>query len=132
LQRCADASGCRQQRLVAYFDETMEPCGASCDHCRGKTFVDLVGHPVARASAPRGAIVFAEADGELFQRLRALRRSLADDEGVPAYVVFSDAVLASMAAMKPTDEAGFLAVPGVGPAKLSRYGAAFLRLLRDA
>jgi len=73
----------------------------------------------------------AAVDGELFQRLRALRRSLADDEGVPAYIVFSDAVLARMAAEQPQDEAGLLAVPGIGPAKLARYGAAFLRLLRD-
>jgi superfamily II DNA helicase RecQ len=36
-----------------------------------------------------------------------------------------------MAALRPSDEAGLLAVPGIGPAKLARYGAAFLRLLRD-
>src|SRR5207245_1689050 len=72
------------------------------------------------------------ADGALFQRLRALRRALADAEGVPAYIVFSDAVLARMAAERPTDEAGLLAVAGVGPAKLARYGHAFLRVLREA
>ncbi len=49
---------------------------------------------------------------------------------VPAYIVFSDAVLTRMAAAHPTDEVGFLAVPGVGPAKLARYGEAFLRVLR--
>ena len=67
----------------------------------------------------------------MFQQLRALRRTLAEAEGVPAYIVFSDAVLARMAAERPTDEAGLLAVSGVGPAKLARYGAAFLRVLRD-
>jgi superfamily II DNA helicase RecQ len=50
---------------------------------------------------------------------------------VPAYIVFSDAVLARMAALRPADEAGLLSVPGVGPAKLARYGAAFLRVLRE-
>ena len=55
----------------------------------------------------------------------------ADGEGVPAYIVFSDAVLARLAAARPTDEAGLLAVPGVGPTKLARYGAAFLRVLRE-
>ena len=69
--------------------------------------------------------------GALFERLRALRRALADAEGVPAYIVFSDAVLARMAAEQPSDEAGLLAVSGVGPAKLARYGAAFLRVLRQ-
>jgi len=88
--------------------------------------MDLV-RPVRPAPADHGAPAH---DGELFQRLRVLRRALADAEGVPAYIVFSDAVLARMAAARPTDEAGLLAVPGVGPAKLARYGEAFLRALR--
>jgi superfamily II DNA helicase RecQ len=50
---------------------------------------------------------------------------------VPAYIVFSDAVLARMAALRPTDDAGLLAISGVGPAKLARYGTAFLRALRS-
>jgi ATP-dependent DNA helicase RecQ len=123
----ADAPGCRQQNLVAYFDETIAPCGTACDVCRGATFLELV-RPATPAQAAAGAPV---ADGEVFQRLRALRRELADAEGVPAYIVFSDAVLARMAAEHPVDEAGFLAIAGVGPAKLARYGAAFLRVLRD-
>jgi ATP-dependent DNA helicase RecQ len=131
----ADRAGCRWQALVAYFDETVEPCGASCDACAGRTFVDLV-KPVPTVRV-RGVPVLgppqsdAEIDDVLFQRLRALRRALADAEGVPAYIVFSDAVLTRMAAMRPGDEAGLLAVPGVGPAKLARYGDAFLRVLRE-
>jgi ATP-dependent DNA helicase RecQ len=127
----ADAPGCRQRHLVAYFDETIAPCGTSCDVCRGTSFLDLV-RPAARPTpASRAPAVLSEpADGELFQRLRALRRELADAEGVPAYIVFSDAVLARMATERPVDEAGLLAVSGVGPAKLARYGQAFLRLLR--
>jgi ATP-dependent DNA helicase RecQ len=67
----------------------------------------------------------------VFERLRALRRTLADAENVPAYIVFSDAVLARMAAARPRDEAGLLAIAGIGPAKLARYGDAFLRVLRE-
>jgi ATP-dependent DNA helicase RecQ len=131
----ADAPGCRWQRLVAYFDETAAPCGESCDACRGTSFVDLVVPMKGVKSLPLApapsATLSADVDDDLFQRLRALRRALADGEGVPAYIVFSDAVLARMAAMRPEDEAGLLAVPGVGPAKLARYGAAFLRVLRE-
>ncbi len=128
----ADAPGCRQANLVAYFDETIAACGTSCNECRGTGFVDLV-RPApksvrAAASAARDPTV---PDGDVFQRLRVLRRALADAEGVPAYIVFSDAVLARMAAARPTDEAALLAVAGVGPAKLARYGDAFLRLLRE-
>ena len=140
--RLAETPGCRQQALVAYFDERIAPCGGSCDHCRGVTLADLVAARPA-AAPPRVAVSVARAgptapalvsagDPALFERLRVLRRSLADAEGVPAYIVFSDAVLARMAATRPTDEAGLLAVSGVGPIKLSRYGAAFLRLLREA
>jgi len=125
----ADAAGCRWRRLVAYFDETIEPCGTACDACSGEGFLDLV----RPAKLPlRPAAPSAEAiDDALFQRLRALRRQLADGEGVPAYIVFSDAVLTRMAAARPTDDASLLAIPGVGPAKLARYGEAFLRLLRE-
>jgi superfamily II DNA helicase RecQ len=49
---------------------------------------------------------------------------------VPAYVVFSDAVLRELARRVPTSEAEMLATPGVGPAKLQRYGARFLEVLR--
>jgi ATP-dependent DNA helicase RecQ len=65
----------------------------------------------------------------LFDRLRALRRQIADAEGVPAYIVFSDAVLRDMALRVPKSERELLAIPGVGPAKLQRYGERFLSLL---
>jgi ATP-dependent DNA helicase RecQ len=127
----ADSPGCRHQNLVAYFDESLERCGSSCDECQGTTFVDLVRPAkVARVPAVPSAALPA-VDEALFQRLRTLRRTLADTEGVPAYIVFSDAVLTRMASGRPTDEAGLLAVPGVGPAKLARYGQAFLRVLRE-
>ncbi len=131
----AEARGCRHRHLVAYFEETIDPCGSACDQCRGVSFVDLV--HTARTERGRGAAPVSRsgpgspADAELFERLRALRRSLADAEGVPAYIVFSDATLTRMAAERPQDEAGLLAVHGIGPAKLARYGAAFLRVLRD-
>ncbi len=139
----AEAPGCRWRNLVRHFDEAIEPCGTACDVCRGESIADLVraAAPVqvpARATDARprradpgpGEATSAAPDGELFERLRALRRALADAEGVPAYIVFSDAVLARMAAERPRDEVGLLAISGVGPAKLARYGAAFLRVLR--
>src|SRR5262245_26482662 len=127
----AEAPGCRWRNLVRHFDEAIEPCGAACDVCRNTDIADLVRADAGLRGGPAPAAVEGVVDGELFERLRALRRRLADLEGVPAYVVFSDAVLARMVAMRPTDEAGLLAVSGVGPAKLQRYGAAFLRVLRE-
>ena len=67
---------------------------------------------------------------ELFERLRALRAQLAQRENVPAYIVFSNAALADMAARAPKTEAEFLAVSGVGEAKAGRYGAQVLDEIR--
>lgn len=79
----------------------------------------------------RRTAVEADYDTGLFERLRALRRRLADDEGVPAFVVFSDATLRGLASAKPTDPQAMLRVSGVGPAKLERYGEAFLALIGE-
>ena len=75
---------------------------------------------------------FMDADNNqaLFDELRALRRRLADEQSVPAFVVFSDATLKAMAAARPADRQAMLRVSGVGPAKLERYGEAFLAVVR--
>jgi ATP-dependent DNA helicase RecQ len=65
-------------------------------------------------------------DETLFERLRALRKRLADAEGVPPFVIFTDATLAEMAALMPSDETALLAVSGVGKHKLRRFGGEFL------
>ena len=70
-------------------------------------------------------------DSTLFDELRALRRRLADEQGVPAFVVFNDATLRALAAARPTNDRAMLAVSGVGPAKLEQYGADFLALIRQ-
>jgi ATP-dependent DNA helicase RecQ len=72
----------------------------------------------------------SEPDPELFGRLRALRRRLADEAGMPAYIVFNDRTLREMAARRPDSAAALLAIPGVGQAKLERWGKAFLRELQ--
>ena len=75
--------------------------------------------------------VSADHDVGLFEELRALRRRLADEQGVPAFVVFSDATLRGLASAKPTDRQSMLRVSGVGPAKLEKYGEAFLSAVRE-
>jgi DNA helicase-2/ATP-dependent DNA helicase PcrA len=49
---------------------------------------------------------------------------------VPAYVVFTDATLTAIAEQRPADTAGLVAIPGIGAAKLDRYGADVLALVR--
>jgi len=66
-----------------------------------------------------------------FQYLRQLRKTLADAAGVPAYIVFNDRVLREMVERRPTTAAQLLEVPGVGPAKLEKYGDAFLAAIAE-
>jgi ATP-dependent DNA helicase RecQ len=66
----------------------------------------------------------------LFDALRALRRDLAAEAGVPPYVVFHDAALRAMAADRPANLAEMAQIPGVGAKKLEAYGAAFLQAIR--
>ena len=73
-----------------------------------------------------GAKAVAEIDPTLFERLRALRKRLADEADVPPYIVFSDAALRDMCAKLPATDDEFLEVSGVGATKLARYGEAFL------
>ena len=65
-----------------------------------------------------------------FERLREVRRGLAQEQGVPAFVVLDDAGLAAMARDVPTDGDALLRIPGIGRVKLDRYGDAFLAVLR--
>lgn len=65
-------------------------------------------------------------DADLFERLRALRKRLADEQGIPPYVVFSDKTLHDMCARMPRNADEFLMVHGVGERKLERYGSAFM------
>ncbi|MBT5570020.1 MAG: hypothetical protein HOJ90_02260 [Alphaproteobacteria bacterium] len=71
-------------------------------------------------------------DAELFAHLKALRRDLAQERKVPAYVVFSDATLRDMCLMKPVDKATLALVNGVGPKKLKDFGEIFLTAIRGA
>src|SRR5258706_7482468 len=60
------------------------------------------------------------------ERLRRLRKRLADERGVPLYIVFSDASLRQMAREYPSNEAEFGQISGVGEQKLKRFGKVFL------
>jgi ATP-dependent DNA helicase RecQ len=70
----------------------------------------------------------AVANNALYQALRTWRAAIAREHGVPAYVVFHDATLEAIAGAKPKSLPGLRAIPGVGDAKLARYGSQLLEL----
>ncbi len=150
--RLADEAACRHRALVRHFGERIGACGESCDLCAG---LDLVAEApaakasgrgrstrrgTARAAAPTSSSARsgrtatspagAPPDAGLFDELRAVRRALAAEKGIPAFCVFSDAVLRDLSAIRPQDEGELASVPGVGPKKLEQYGGAFLEVLR--
>ncbi|SHI02010.1 DNA helicase RecQ [Ferrimonas marina] len=86
---------------------------------------------VAKSPGRRARSLPQSYDRKLFAKLKQLRRELADEHGVPPYVVFNDASLAEMAAELPTSEWELLTINGVGERKLERYGAAFLEVIRE-
>ena len=72
-----------------------------------------------------------ECDLELFETLRKLRKSIADEQGVPPYIVFSDVALRQMAHFYPADAREFKRISGVGERKLNDYGDRFLQAIAE-
>jgi len=68
---------------------------------------------------------------ELFEALRVLRKRLADEAGMPPYIIFNDASLREMAQRQPKTLPEFSTIMGVGQAKLARYGSQFIELIRE-
>lgn len=83
--------------------------------------------PVAARPAPSGARLKAE---QLFEHLRKLRKELADEQGVPPYVVFADSSLRLMSQLQPQTLDDFSQISGVGSHKLARYGSRFVQEIR--
>ena len=67
-----------------------------------------------------------------FERLKKLRLKLAQAQDVPAFCVAHDSVLHAIAHAAPTDLLALSEIKGIGPAKLEKYGAAFLAAVREA
>ncbi|MCG9131798.1 DNA helicase RecQ [Candidatus Poribacteria bacterium] len=68
---------------------------------------------------------------KLFERLRTKRRAVANEEGVPAFVVFSDRTLQEMATYFPRTKEAFMEIHGIGPARTEKYADDFLPIIRD-
>ena len=86
----------------------------------------------AEAVVPRKEVeALSEADEELFQQLRKLRKRLADQQSVPPYIIFSDRTLKAMAQEQPETLEEFGELVGVGQKKLDQYGEIFLNALDD-
>ena len=85
--------------------------------------------PLTKSRGTSGRV--AEADREFWEALRGCRQLLAAEHKVPPYVIFHDTTLMQIVDRRPRDEQELLGISGVGQAKLERYGAAFLTVIRE-
>ena len=103
---------------------------------RGEATVELRRDALPAGKPPRGRearervqSVLGAGGQALFDALRAHRRALAEQQGVPPYVIFHDASLFEMAARRPRSLAEFASITGVGATKLERYGETFVEIV---
>ena len=104
---------------------------AGRDALRHRTPITLTKQIEVVARDQKARVGAIECDEVLFDRLRDLRRKLADERNVPAYVIFSDVSLREMARSYPTTATEFRRIPGVGEQKLKDFAEAFLSEIKN-
>lgn len=147
MQKYSYSGVCRRGFVLNYFGD---PAATThCEQCDNCLSID---HKPVTARSPRRtqerqttvtsqsergtrspALILAnmtDHQRSLLEALRVLRTSIARRDAVPAFVVFSDRSLQEMARAQPTSVEALADLHGVGPAKLKKYGAAFLEVLR--
>ncbi len=102
---------------------------------RGDESIALRLDPKPAASAKKSRkskpLIPENLDSVLWESLRAHRRKLAQNEGVPPYIIFGDQTLKEMCALRPRDLESFAMLTGVGERKLEKYGEEFLAVIND-
>ena len=93
----------------------------------GRATIKRAGARASRAKVDVGI----NADPAMYQALKTWRSATARASGVPAFVIFHDTTLAAVAEAKPRDRRSLLALPGMGPVKADRYGAALLAVVAE-
>ncbi|MFA5746568.1 MAG: RecQ family ATP-dependent DNA helicase [Candidatus Paceibacterota bacterium] len=136
----AELRTCRKKYLLDYFGEDFKKDNCcSCDIClTGKEKLAEAEVEVeqavngrsktAKPCLPAGRLDYNQ---ELFERLRSLRKDLADDADVPPFVIFGNVSLQEMAYYFPQNEKEFSLISGVGAKKLEQFGEIFLSAIND-
>ena len=132
----AMSSSCLRRRILRHFGQSTVGMPESCTTCSvcgwasdgEPTTHDLQKFGARTSGSARAADQYEPSDGdeELFARLRSVRKRLAQERGLPAYMVFSDATLRAMVRQRPRTLDQMLEVSGVGAKKLQSYGEEFL------
>jgi ATP-dependent DNA helicase RecQ len=147
VQKYAYTKECRRGFVLRYFGDpaARQKC-SGCDNCLGITAVAEIedSAPERSRRGKRGRVpasvdvsndeevVLGVAEQRLLAALKTVRSTIAREQQVPAYIVFSDRTLAELALRRPRSLNAFKDVRGVGPMKLERYGARFLAVISNA
>jgi len=127
-------SSCRRKFLLSYFNEEFSATNCNnCDRCVAyeplvpvKITSNATRTPASRITSDAGNY-----DTDLFEVLRQLRMTEAQRLKVPPYIVFGDKSLRDMAEKKPTTDASFLEINGVGDKKLKKFGEIFMNAINE-
>ena len=122
---------CAEQQVVSVDKQFVQHAESSYwALCVG--YLDQQGGPVSvRKDKIDYREVLSESDFALFAKLRGLRKTLAEQEGVPAYALFTNEQLAVMVRTRVNSKAALGSIEGVGAARVEKYGDAFLKLLEE-
>jgi ATP-dependent DNA helicase RecQ len=147
VQRYAYTRECRRGFVLRYFgDPAARTKCEGCDNCLGIAVVALTedealrpasrGRKMRREARPvrevEDEVTIGPAEERLLAALKSVRTTIAREEHVPPYIVFSDRTLAELAVRRPRSLTAFQDVRGVGPMKLQRYGERFLDAISKA
>lgn len=135
MREYAEAKSCRRQILLNYFGETSNCTCGNCDVCKEKTlsFDETIIAPKTHyAIRQTNTVDFQSPESKaLFEKLRVLRKNIAEKNGIPAFVVFSDKTLHALAKEKPTTVDDFRNIFGVGEHKAKTFGEQFTNAIKE-
>ncbi|MDR0991381.1 MAG: ATP-dependent DNA helicase [Ruminococcus sp.] len=134
MDKYVHSKGCLREYILNYFGDKTD---FECNNCSGCVPIEMpettqITPPTRVRIDNRKENIGKEfaVDKTLLEKLKALRKQIADEQKVPAFVVFSDASIVDMCKKLPTNRAEFLGVVGIGDAKADRYGEKFLEIIK--
>ncbi|MDP3916829.1 MAG: ATP-dependent DNA helicase RecQ [Nanoarchaeota archaeon] len=126
---CENTS-CRRKDILGYFGESFPENNCSgCDVC--------LNIPEIKVDIRDKSLILEDVkekityDKNLFEKLRTLRKQIADERNVPPFIIFGDVSLREMSSYFPKNEHEFLRINGVGQQKLKDFGESFLKIIND-
>ncbi len=130
---------CYRKFMLNYFGERAQSFCGNCGNCLKKLAAQEYQEQVERYPSYDGTVKLKKPqpikravseNPVLYERLRVLRNSIAKQNSVPAYVIFTDKTIKEMSMYLPKNRQQFLEISGVGEAKYEKYGEAFLGEIR--